>query len=110
VAAVSGPDGPGGPACPRATLVLDVSGLVPAGESAGQEQREAGRVPGPLPEADLRLLAALARLRLAARRTGHQVRLSGACPALRALCELAGLAGEFEWEPEQREEVGGVKE
>lgn len=55
-------------------------------------------------------LAALARLALAARRTGHRVRLRGASPALRALLDRAGLAGEFEWEAEQREEGGGVEE
>jgi len=55
-------------------------------------------------------LAALARLCLAARRTGYGVRLYGASPALRVLLEWAGLAGEFEWEPEEREQVGGVEE
>jgi anti-anti-sigma regulatory factor len=63
-------------------LVVDVTGL-PAG-SAGT-------------------IGALARLRLAARRTGHTVRLRGATAELRELLELAGLAGEFEWEAEERE-------
>jgi len=55
-------------------------------------------------------LAALARLRLAARRTGHGVRLRGASPELRALLEWAGLAGEFEWQAEEGVEPGGVEE
>ncbi len=55
-------------------------------------------------------LAALARLRLAARRAGHGVRLRGASAELRDLLDWAGLAGEFEWETEEGEEVGGVEE
>lgn len=55
-------------------------------------------------------LAALARLRLAARRAGQGVRLRGASAELRDLLDWAGLAGEFEWEPEEGEEVGGVEE
>lgn len=55
-------------------------------------------------------LGALARLRLAAHRTGYRVRLCGASPGLRMLVQLAGLGGEFEWEPEEREEPGGVVE
>ena len=56
------------------------------------------------------VLAALARMRLAARRTGYVVRLRGVTPELRHLLEQTGLAGEFEWEPEEREEVRGVEE
>jgi anti-anti-sigma regulatory factor len=67
---------------PRKPLVVDVTGL-PA-DSAGT-------------------IGALARLRLAARRTGNTVRLRGATAELRELLELAGLAGEFEWEAEERE-------
>lgn len=55
-------------------------------------------------------LGALARLGLAARRAGHRVRLCGASPGLRMLLRLAGLDGQFEWEPEQREEPDGVVE
>jgi anti-anti-sigma regulatory factor len=55
-------------------------------------------------------VGALARLRLAARRTGHRVRLCGASPGLRALVHLSGLGGEFEWEPEEREEPDRVVE
>ncbi|CAG6397329.1 STAS domain-containing protein [Actinacidiphila cocklensis] len=55
-------------------------------------------------------LGALARLRLAAGRTGYRVRLCGASPGLRMLVQLAGLGGEFEWETEEREEPGGVVE
>jgi hypothetical protein len=58
----------------------------------------------------LRSVAALSRLRLAARRTGHAVRLCGAAPELRALLERAGLGGEFEWEAEEREDPLGVQE
>jgi hypothetical protein len=80
---VAAPTGPRPPVVP-----LDVSGLA----------------------ATTRTLAALARLRLAARRAGHGVRLCCASPELRAWLEWAGLAGEFEWEPEEWEEVGGVEE
>lgn len=76
------------PARPPAVVELDVRGL-PAG---------------------LRTVAALSRLRLAARRTGHAVRLCGAAPALRELLERAGLGGEFEWEAEEREDPLGVEE
>lgn len=55
-------------------------------------------------------LAALARVALAARRAGRRVRLCGASPALRGLLERAGLAGQFEWEPEEGEEPLGVEE
>jgi hypothetical protein len=91
-----GPPGtlPGGP------VVIDVRGLGAGGP--GQGAADGG--PG------LGAVAALARLGLAARRSGHRVRLRGAAPELRRLLELAGLAGEFEWEPEQGEEAGGVQE
>ncbi|SFE87791.1 STAS domain-containing protein [Actinacidiphila alni] len=56
-----------------------------------------------LPANSAGTIGALARLRLAARRTGHRVRLRGATAELRELLELAGLAGEFEWEAEERE-------
>lgn len=79
-------DRPGGPE--PAVVELDVGGL-PAG---------------------LRSVAALSRLRLAARRTGHAVRLCGAAPELRALLERAGLGGEFEWQAEEREDPLGVEE
>ncbi|WP_405785758.1 STAS domain-containing protein [Streptomyces sp. NBC_00138] len=55
-------------------------------------------------------VAALARLRLAARRNGRRLRLRGASPGLRALLELTGLAGEFEWEPEEGTEPLDVEE
>ncbi|SEG09630.1 hypothetical protein SAMN05216223_103212 [Actinacidiphila yanglinensis] len=60
--------------------------------------------------ADRGALAALARVALAARRAGFRVRLCGASAPLRALVELVGLAGQFEWEPEEREEVLDVEE
>lgn len=56
-----------------------------------------------LPDGAPGTVGALARLRLAAHRTGHTVRLRGATAELRELLELAGLAGEFEWEAEERE-------
>jgi hypothetical protein len=102
VAAALGPDRPAplgereGRAVEPEIVVVDVGVLAGAATEG--------------PEASAAVVAALARLRLAARRTGHRVRLRGATHALRALLELAGLAGEFEWQPEQREEVGGVEE
>lgn len=84
--ASSGPSGQAGP--PGQAVPLDVSGLA---ATAGA-------------------LAALARLRLAAHRAGRTVQLRGASPGLRALLELAGLDGEFEWDSEEREEAGGVEE
>ncbi|MBY8878488.1 hypothetical protein K7862_12700 [Streptomyces sp. PLK6-54] len=80
-------------------VVVDVSGLPAAGAPPEGE-----------PLAGLGAVAALARLRLAARRTGHRVRLCGASADLRALVELAGLGGEFEWEAEEGEEPRGVEE
>ncbi|SDO54011.1 hypothetical protein SAMN05216259_110211 [Actinacidiphila guanduensis] len=55
-------------------------------------------------------LAALARVLLAARRTGRPVRLCRASGQLAALLRLAGLAGEFEWQAEEGEEPFGVQE
>ena len=82
-------------AAAREPVVVDVSGL----------DEDVGSTGG-----GLAAVAALARLRLAARRTGHRVCLKGAGPGLRNLLELSGLAGEFEWEPEEGEEAGGVEE
>ncbi|SEN33962.1 hypothetical protein [Actinacidiphila rubida] len=90
------------PACPdpvERLVTVDVSGL-PAAAEPPDSQALGG----------LGAVAALARLRLAARRTGHRVRLRGASADLRALVELAGLAGEFEWEAEEGEQVLGVEE
>jgi anti-anti-sigma regulatory factor len=60
--------------------------------------------------ADLALVDALARLQLAARRHGLSVRIRDASDDLRALIELAGLAGVLAIEPrrqsELREELG----
>lgn len=80
-------------------VTVDVSGLPPAGEPPGGEGL-----------GGLGAVAALARLRLAACRTGHRVRLRGASADLRALVELAGLTSEFEWEPEEGEQAPGVQE
>ena len=90
------------PSCPDSgdrLVTVDVSGLPAAGEPPDGE-----------PLAGLGAVAALARLRLAARRTGHRVRLRGASADLRTLAELAGLGGEFEWEAEEGEEPFGVEE
>lgn len=97
--------GPREPACPdpaERLVTVDVSGLPAAAEPPDCQ--------GPDGLGGLGAVAALARLRLAARRTGHRVRLRGASADLRALVELAGLAGEFEWEPEQGEQAVGVEE
>jgi hypothetical protein len=68
---------------------------------------------GGLP-ADVRTLDALARLQLAARRLGFELRLRDASRELLALVDLAGLAGvlrvEAQGEAEEREDSGGVEE
>jgi anti-anti-sigma regulatory factor len=72
-------------------------------------------------EADLRAVDAVARFGLAAGRVGVTVRLTGCSAALSELFTLAGLddlfaldpiasGGEARREPEQREELRGVKE
>jgi anti-anti-sigma regulatory factor len=93
VTAAREPDDPARPEAAGRPIVVDVTGL-PRGGPGGAAAA----------------VAALARLRLAARRTGHRVRLTGATPALLALLDQSGLVGEFEWEPEDREEVRGVQE
>jgi hypothetical protein len=64
--------------------------------------------------ADLRLVDALARLRLEAARAGYRVRLAHAPAELAELVELAGLSGtlglELRRQPEEREEPLGVEE
>jgi hypothetical protein len=64
--------------------------------------------------ADLRLVDALARLRLEAARAGYGVRVTQAPPELAELVELAGLSEtlglELQRQPEQREEALGVEE
>lgn len=64
--------------------------------------------------ADLRLVDALARLRLEAARSGYRVTLAHAPPELAELVELAGLSEtlglELERQPEEREEALGVEE
>jgi hypothetical protein len=57
---------------------------------------------------DLRTVDALARLRLAGKRLGFDVRLTPT-EELLELIELAGLV-EVLWEPEEREEPLGVEE
>ncbi|MDX2559770.1 STAS domain-containing protein [Streptomyces sp. TX20-6-3] len=48
---------------------------------------------GALAPADLAAVDALARLKLAAGRSGHRIRFDGAGPDLRALLLLTGLGG-----------------
>ena len=60
--------------------------------------------------ADAAAVDLLARLQLAARRHGSELRLCGASRALRELIAFCGLAGVLEREPEEREEALGVEE
>ena len=64
--------------------------------------------------ADLGTIDALARLQLAARRAGLELRLRHASPALRELAALCGrdeaLGLEPRRQPEEREERRGVEE
>jgi anti-anti-sigma regulatory factor len=64
--------------------------------------------------ADLTTIDVLARLQLAARRCGCELRFCHASAELRRLVELAGLdevlAVELERQPEEREERLGVEE
>ena len=48
-----------------------------------------------MPDPDLRVVDALARLQLAARRVGGSIRLRNPCERLRALLEFAGLTDVF---------------
>jgi hypothetical protein len=62
---------------------------------------------------DLAKIDALARLQLAARRTGWTIRLRVACPEVRGLIELVGLADVLALEPLGQTEDGeqlGVEE
>ncbi|MER6675746.1 STAS domain-containing protein [Streptomyces sp. NPDC000983] len=52
----------------------------------------------------------LARLQLAARRSGGRIRLRDPDPALPGLLDLVGLRFEVEGQPEQREPALGVQE
>jgi gamma-glutamyl:cysteine ligase YbdK (ATP-grasp superfamily) len=65
-------------------------------------------------DADAATLDLLARLQLAARRLGIEVRLLDASPELRELVAFAGLTGALPFEPgrqpEEREEPLGVEE
>ena len=54
--------------------------------------------------ADLTTIDVLARLRLAARRCGCELRLCDASAELRCLAELAGLDGVLALEPERQSE------
>jgi anti-anti-sigma regulatory factor len=67
-----------------------------------------------LADADCVTLDALARLQLAARRVGVELRLCLAEPELRELASFAGLTGVLRLEPrrqaEEREEPLGVEE
>ncbi|MFI5683660.1 STAS domain-containing protein [Streptomyces sp. NPDC051636] len=70
-------------------LVVDAGGLGPAG---------------------LRAVDLLARLELAARRSGGRIRLRDPDPGLHALLDLVGLRFEVEGQTEQREPALGVEE
>jgi hypothetical protein len=62
---------------------------------------------------DLGMIDALARLQVAARRTGWTIRLRVACPEVRGLIELVGLADALALEPLGQTEDGeqlGVEE
>jgi hypothetical protein len=48
-----------------------------------------------IPDPDLRVVDALARLQLAARQVGGAIRLRNPCERLRALLDLAGLTSAF---------------
>ena len=87
------------------------------------EERDDGTVVcdvGALARADLLVVAALARLQLAARRVGREVRLRHASDELRELLEFTGLSEvlplsaelrvEPRWKPEEREQPLGVEE
>ena len=58
---------------------------------------------------DLGTVDSLARLRLAGKRLGFEVRLVGPTEELLELLELVGLV-EVLWQPEEREEPLGVEE
>lgn len=71
-------------------------------------------------EPDVGTVEVLARLQLAARRHGCEVRVRHASSELRELVDFVGLRHvlplradlglEPEWQPEQREQAGGVEE
>jgi hypothetical protein len=73
----------------RAGVVCDVGGLGPPG---------------------LATVELLARLELAARRAGGQIRLRDPDPALFALLDLVGLRFQVEGQTEEREPAPGVEE
>lgn len=62
---------------------------------------------------DVSLVDRVARLRVAARRLGFELRLVNAEPALVELVDLCGLSGalgvEVKRQPEEGEEAGGVE-
>ncbi len=73
----------------------------PTGDEVARLCAELGAAPpgdvvcevGALAAADLAAVDALARLKLAAGRSGHRIRFHGAGPDLRALLLLTGLGG-----------------
>ncbi|MCB8904235.1 MULTISPECIES: STAS domain-containing protein [unclassified Streptomyces] len=73
----------------------------PTGDEVARLCAELGAAPpgdvvcevGALAPADLAAVDALARLKLAAGRSGHRIRFHGAGPDLRALLLLTGLGG-----------------
>ncbi|MDO0926078.1 STAS domain-containing protein [Streptomyces sp. TG1A-8] len=99
---------PRGPLTPDevAGLCDDVRALLRAGGAAGAVVCDVGG-PGPPGLATVDLLA---RLELAARRSGGRIRLRGPDPALRALLGLVGLRLQVEGQVEQGEPAPGVEE
>ncbi len=75
----------------------------------GGEELATWAVAGP-GDPDLLLVDCLCRLHLAARRAGATAVLEDASPALADLLAEAGLRGELEGEPEDREDALGVEE
>ena len=69
---------------------------------------------GRLVRPDVSLIDRVARLRVAARRLGFELRFVNAEPALVELVDLCGLRGalgvEVKRQPEEREEAGRVEE
>ncbi|MFH8220101.1 STAS domain-containing protein [Streptomyces sp. NPDC018057] len=106
----------------RTPAVLVLTGPVTRDEVAGlcaavRSLLEAGGPPGAvvcdvggLGPPGLWAVELLARLQLAARRSGGRIRLRDPDPALPLLLDLVGLAFETEGQPEQREPPLGVQE
>ncbi|MFG2603661.1 STAS domain-containing protein [Streptomyces sp. NPDC048514] len=86
-------------------LCADVRALLEGGESEVVVCDVGGLGPPGLGAVDL-----LARLQLAARRSGGRIRLRDPDPALHALLDLVGLRFQVEGQPEEGEPALGVEE